>query len=281
MQCKGFQYEVGKTYTHDGKVELCKTGFHFCEHPLDVLSYYPLKDGNRWASVNAQGVSDEKEKDSKRVSSVLAIKAELTLKSLIDCAVKFTMNLAKSVPSDYYAHSATSGYYAHSATSGDSAHSATSGYSAHSATSGYSAHSATSGDSAHSATSGDSAHSATSGYSAHSATSGYYAHSATSGDSAHSATSGDSAHSATSGYYANSATSGDSAHSSALGKESIAAAIGRGSMAKAAKGNWIVLAEYTEDRAVRWVKTAKVDGKKLKADTFYTLKEGKFVEVEA
>ena len=197
LKCKGFQYEVGKTYTHDGKVALCKTGFHFCENPLDALSYYPLRDGNRWAQVEAQGMSDEKEKDSKRVSSVLNIKAELTLKSLIDCAVKFTMNLAKSVPS------------------GDSAHSATSGY------------------------------------------------------SAHSATSGDSAHSATSGNYAN---------SSALGKESIAAAIGLGSMAKAAKGNWIVLAEYTKDRAVRWVKTAKIDGKKLKADTYYTLMNGRFTE---
>ncbi len=218
LQCKGFQYEVGKVYTHDGKVALCKTGFHFVENPLDALSYYPLRDGNRWAQVEAHGVSDVsdvKEKDSKRVSSILNIKAELTLKSLIDCAVKFTMNLAKSVPSGDYAHSATSGDYAHSATSGDYANSATSGY---------------------------------------------YANSATSGD------------------YAHSATSGYSAHSSALGKESIAAAIGNGSMAKAAKGNWIVLAEYTEDKAVRWVKTAKVDGKKIKADTYYTLKNGKFVE---
>jgi hypothetical protein len=253
LKCKGFQYEVGKTYTHDGKVALCKTGFHFCENPLDALSYYPLRDGNRWAQVEAQGMSDEKEKDSKRVSSVLNIKAELTLKSLIDCAVKFTMNLAKSVPSGNYANSATSGNYAHSATSGNYAHSATSGYYANSATSGNYAHSATSGDSAHSATSGN------------------YANSATSGNYANSATSGDSAHSATSGY---------SARSSALGKESIAAAIGHGSRAKAARGNWIVLAEYAEDRAVRWVKTAKVDGKKLKADTFYTLKGGKFVEAK-
>jgi len=113
LQCKGFQYEVGKTYTHDGALRLCKTGFHFVENPLDALSYYPLRDGNRWAQVEAQCVSAEKEKDSKRVSSVLNIKAELTLKSLIDCAVKFTMNLAKSVPSGDYAHSATSGNYAH------------------------------------------------------------------------------------------------------------------------------------------------------------------------
>jgi hypothetical protein len=45
-------------------------------------------------------------------------------------------------------------------------------------------------------------------------------------------------------------------------------------------GNWIVLAEWDEGFSLRWVKTAKVDGKKLKADTFYTLKGGKFVEAE-
>ena len=252
FKCRDFQYEIGKNYKHDGALSLCHSGFHFCEHPLDVLGFYGLRDGNRYAQVEGSGVSDEKERDSKRVSSDLHIKAELTIKALIDCAVKFTMDRTKSATSGDSAHSATSGYSAHSATSGDYAHSATSGRSAHSATSGYYANSATSGDSAHSATSG------------------YYAHSATSGDYAHSATSGCSAHSATSGY---------SANSSAVGKNSIACALGRNSTAKAAVGNWIVLTEYASDGAIRWVKTAKVDGKEIKADTFYKLQAGKFVEV--
>jgi len=208
LKCKGFQYEVGKTYTHDGAVKLCSTGFHFCENPWDTLSYYPIESGNRYAQTEAQGVTDEREKDSKRVSSVLAIKAELTLKSLIDCAVKFTLNLAKSTPTGKVESYST----------GDSGHAASTGYSGHAASTGYSGHAA---------------------------------------------------------------STGNSGHASALGKDSIAAAIGRGGLAKAAKDNWIVLAEYTEDRTIRWVKTVKIDGKILKADTFYTLKDGKFVEVEA
>ena len=52
--------------------------------------------------------------------------------------------------------------------------------------------------------------------------------------------------------------------------------------AKAAKGNWIVLAEHKQDRQGNWkivsVKTAKVDGKEIKADTFYRLQGGEFVE---
>ena len=260
LKCRDFQYEVGKTYTHKGDLRLCNSGFHIVENPLDALSYYGAARGNRYAEVEADGLSDQTESDSKRVCSSLHIGAEISLKSLIDAGIKFVINKTKS-----------------GATSGESAHSATSGDYAHSATSGDSANSATSGDYAHSATSGESAHSATSGESAHSATSGRYAHSATSGDSAHSATSGESAHSATSGDSANSATSGSYANAEALGRNSIAAAIGYGSTAKAALGNWIVLSEYDNNGNVEWVKTVRIDGEKLKANTFYALRKGKFV----
>ena len=49
LQCRGFQYEVGKEYETD-EAELCKKGFHFCENPHDVLSYYNAGEGNRGAA---------------------------------------------------------------------------------------------------------------------------------------------------------------------------------------------------------------------------------------
>jgi hypothetical protein len=206
-----------------------------------------------------------------------------------------TGDSAHSATTGYSAHSATTGYSAHSATTGNSAHSATTGDSAHSATTGHYAHSATTGDSAHSATTGDYAHSATTGFSAHSATTGDYAHSATTGDYAHSATTGDYAHSATTGdyahsattghyahsattgHYAHSATTGHYAHSAVVGKECIAASLGVAGQAKGIKGNWLVLAEWVDDK-IKSMGIAIVDGKKIKADTFYTLKDGRFVE---
>jgi len=263
MTCHGHKFEAGKTYTHKGEIKLCESGFHFCENPLDVLRYYSPTDSN-FAEVKADKVSGEKSNDTKRVCSEIKIGAKITLSALIQAGVSFLISACKS-------KKATSGDYSPSATSGDCSHSATSGNYSHSATSGNCSHSATSGDCSHSATSGDCSHSATSGY---------YSHSATSGNYSHSATSGNSSPSATSGNYSPSATSGDCSPSATSGENSIACAIGRNSKAKSTLGNWLVLSEIDDNYNVLCVKTVKVDGKKIKADTWYKLEGGKFVIAE-
>lgn len=67
------------------------------------------------------------------------------------------------------------------------------------------------------------------------------------------------------------------------GKESIALATGIKSKAKGKTGCFIVLTEWKEINFEYYlvdVKSAKVDGKNIKEDTFYMLKDGKFVEVD-
>ena len=83
-------------------------------------------------------------------------------------------------------------------------------------------------------------------------------------------TSGDYSQLASSGYYSQLASSGDS---------SVVAGIGHNNTAKATKGSWIVLAEWVDNKP-KYVKSVKVDGKKIKADTLYKLSGGKFVEVK-
>lgn len=39
LKCRDFQYEIGKTY-EEPTAELCNSGFHACEYPLDVFAYY-------------------------------------------------------------------------------------------------------------------------------------------------------------------------------------------------------------------------------------------------
>ncbi len=280
LKCRGFQYEVGTRVEHTGDIKLCTAGLHFCLHPLDVLTYYHPANGGRFAEVAAETVSDETHHDSKRVSKVLTVRTELTFRDLINAGVRYALDLTKRSA----ASCTTQGYSAHSTTQGDYAHSTTQGYSAHSTTQGYHAHCTTQGDSAHSTTQGDFAHSTTQGDSAHSTTQGDYAHSTTQGDYAHSTTQGYSAHSTTQGDSAHSTTQGYHAHSTTQGKESIAAGLGRQNWARAAKGSWIVLAEWMQKQdgawAVRSVQSIKVDGKKIKADTFYELRDGKFVEAK-
>ena len=135
---------------------------------------------------------------------------------------------------------------------------------------------------AKSKTTGYGAHAAATGYWAHAATTGNWAHAATTGDWANAVTTGDGANAATTGNWAHAATTGDGAHAEVSGKESIASALGIEGKSKGALGCWIVCAEWenkTEGWHIKCVKAAAVDGDKIKADTWYMLKDGEFVEV--
>ena len=84
------------------------------------------------------------------------------------------------------------------------------------------------------------------------------------------------------GYQSAATNTGDQSAAIVEGKESIALATGIDSKAKGKIGCFIVLAEWKEidnEYHIVDVKSAKVDGKNIKEDTFYTLKDGKFVEV--
>ncbi len=123
LQCRGFQFEVGKTYEHEGKVEACASGFHSCEFPLDVFGYYPPAS-NRFAVVKASGRLSRHDGDSKIASATLTVEAEIGLPVLVARAVDWVMGkLDKSieqtlVTGDYSAATNT-GYYSAATNTGD------------------------------------------------------------------------------------------------------------------------------------------------------------------
>ena len=278
-----FQYEVGKTY-EEAEASLCHKGFHYCEYPLDCFDYYRPGDGSRYSTVEAANPSDERKGDSKRVTKKLTIGGELTFRGIIEAAVKFTFDRATWNDSDKAtaereAASATGDYGAASATGFQGAASATGGKGAASATGFQGAASATGFQGAASATSDYGAASATGDYGAASATGGKGAASATGFQGAASATGGKGAASATGDYGAASAT-GDYGAASATGKESVAMACGRYGKAKACLGSWIVLAERNDDWEIITMRCAVIDGEILKPDTYYTLKNGEFIEAK-
>ena len=91
MKCRGFQYESGKDYTYDGDIECCRSGFHFCENPLDVLSYYTPAI-SRFCEVEGRGKCDKSEEDSKVSVSNLHIGLEIGLSGLIEAGAKFILD---------------------------------------------------------------------------------------------------------------------------------------------------------------------------------------------
>ena len=113
------------------------------------------------------------------------------------------------------------------------------------------------------------------------ATTGDAANAATTGDDAHAATTGEYAHAATTGKYANAATTGDAGKAEVKDGESIAVVTGLNCCARGGVGSWLVLTERDADRHIVGIKAIKIDGKKYKPDTWYTLENGKVAEVKA
>ena len=93
MRCKGLQYEIGKAVTVDGDTKLCERGLHACEMPLDVLNYYPPVT-SRYFESELEGVTDEKQDDTKRVGNRLTLKAELSIAGLVKAQIEYVKERA-------------------------------------------------------------------------------------------------------------------------------------------------------------------------------------------
>ncbi|HHM9772325.1 TPA: hypothetical protein ACRNYT_003220 [Pseudomonas aeruginosa] len=90
LTCRGYQFEIGGTYKHEGEVEACASGFHSCEYPLDVFGYYAPGD-SRFAIVKASGQLSRHDDDSKIASATLMVEAEISMPTMISRAIDWIM----------------------------------------------------------------------------------------------------------------------------------------------------------------------------------------------
>ena len=91
LKCRDYQYEIGKTFEHDGAVKACESGFHACEYPLDVFSYYP-PSSSRFAIVKMYGETSKDGDDTKIASAKITIETEIKLPEMINRAVDWIKN---------------------------------------------------------------------------------------------------------------------------------------------------------------------------------------------
>ena len=230
MTCRDFQYEQGKEYIHNGDIKVCDKGFHACENPIDVFSYYA--PGNSVYHQVEQSGEIVKHED-KTCSSKIKIGARIGIAGIC----KATFNYVKS-----HCTNENNAEAGKPATAGDRG-------------------AATAGDRG-AATAGDSG-------------------AATAGDSG-AATAGN--YGAATAGYSGAATAGDSGAAtsrgkSTSGKNGLSVARGNNVMVRGGLGAILVIAEEKSDNYdIQDWRAVIVDGKDVKADTWYRLENGELIE---
>ena len=249
LTCRGFQYKVGETYEEEN-VELCKAGFHACESPIDCLQYYNPAT-SVYHEVELDEVSDERETDTKLVGKKITIGEEVSISEICRITFEYVKEHCTNANNVDAENQATAGIRG-AATAGEYGAATAGNYGA--ATAGYSG-AATAGE--YGAATAGNYGAATAGYSG-AATAGNYG-------------------AATAGEYGAATSRGKSA----TGSQGLSVARGCDVRVKGGLGAVLVIAEENElDYSVKEFATAIVDGKDIKADTWYKIENGKLVEVD-
>jgi hypothetical protein len=253
LTCRGFQFVEGETYKHDGIVKACEGGFHaITGHPLSVLQYY-APAGSRFHIVELSGATDSDD-DEKTAAEIIKIGKQIGLGDLANEAVKWVMDRANFADGPV-------------ATQPNEAATA-------------------SGDQGAATASGTRGAATASGYQGAATASGYQGAATASGDQGAATASGYQGAATASGYQGAATASGTRGAATASGTRGAATASGFFGKVQGKEGSALFLverlADYSENHGKIlhvWAGIVGQDG--IKADTWYTLRDGKPVEVEA
>ena len=294
LKCRDFQYEIGKEYTEE-KADICNCGFHACEFPMDVFNYYPPSD-SRYCEVELEANNQKSSDDSKRVGKKISVKAEIGIAGIIKAGVEYIKEQVnweddKATNTGYQSAATNTGYQSAATNTGYRSAATNTGYRSAATNTGNQSAATNTGYQSAATNTGDQSAATNTGYQSAATNTGYRSAATNTGYRSAATNTGNQSAATNTGYQSAATNTGDQSaatntgdQSAAIveGKESIALATGIDSKAKGKIGCFIVLAEWKEidnEYHIVDVKSAKVDGKNIKEDTFYTLKDGKFVEV--
>ena len=259
MICRGKQYEENAVF-EEPEAKICNTGMHYCKNPFDVLEHYGFVNDN--AEINefaeVEALADEKTDDGRKFCTTkLKIGAKLSIHNFVNAFVEFTLKR-------------TNGESTATNTGDRSAATNTGDWSAATNTGNWSAATNTGNQSAATNTGDRSAATNTGNWSAATNTGNWSAATNTGNRSAATNTGDQSA----------ATNTGDWSAATNTGKDGVAVSWGRRGKARGEKGCYLVLAEYDDSNNLVCAKMEKVDGERIKENTFYTLKNGEFAVAE-
>ena len=257
MTCRDFQYEEGKEYEIGGKIECCKNGFHACEDPLDCFNYYTPGQSVYHEVEQSGEISRKNDGDSKIASSKIKIGAKIDIAKIVNLHFDFVKSRTTFENTD-----------PNQASAGEHGSASAGAYGSASAGEGGAASAGEHGSASaceHGSASAGECGAASAGWKG-AASAGAYG-SASAGWKG----------SASAGAYGAAVSKG----SAAVGKNGIACARGNNCKVKGGLGAILVIAEENDyGNGIKEWKVFVVDGEKVKADTYYALKDGEIVEAE-
>ncbi|ENF8907956.1 hypothetical protein ABR213_004209 [Salmonella enterica] len=286
LTCRDFQFAIGETFHHDGKVEACGSGFHACECPFDVFSYYPPAE-SRYAETISFGVIDrEEEGDTKIASASITIKSELTLPQFIQRGIewiwsKIDKSLEQQIMTGNRSAATNTGNRSAATNTGDWSAATNTGYQSAATNTGNRSAATNTGDWSAATNTGYQSAATNTGNRSAATNTGYQSAATNTGNRSAATNTGYRSAATNTGYQSAATNTGDLSAAEVSGSQSVAASLGIEGKARASEGGAIVLCYRDEDGELIHIRASKVGENGIMPDIWYQLNEdGEFVECE-
>ncbi|HHK6104833.1 TPA: hypothetical protein ACQWM0_002277 [Yersinia enterocolitica] len=284
LQCRGYQFEIGKTFTHEGKVEACGSGFHACEAPFDVFGYYSPAN-SRYAVTESFGTIDrEEDGDTKIASASITITAELTLPQFIQRGIdwiwsKVDKSLEQQIMNGNRSAATNTGNRSAATNTGYQSAATNTGNQSAATNTGYQSAATNTGDWSAATNTGNQSAATNTGDRSAATNTGDWSAATNTGDWSAATNTGNWSAATNTGNQSAATNTGYQSAAEVSGSQSVAASFGEGGKAKASENGAIVLCYRDDDGEIIHIRASKVGENGIKPDVWYSLNEdGEFKE---